>query len=252
MADNKRYYFLKLKEDFFKDETILLLEDCKDGFMYSNILLKMYLLSLKHEGQLLLSEDIAYTPAMIATLTHHQSGTIEQALQLFIQLGLVEELTDGSLFMSNIQSMIGTTSSEAERKKKERSKLNRQKLISSGIEGKGGQMSALCPQMSENRPPEYRDKSLDIRDKNLENREGDCAPTPLGRYNNVILSDNELAELQAELPTNWQHYIDRLSEYMASTGKEYKSHLATIRRWAADDGKQSGMPDYSYKEGESL
>lgn len=97
---------------------------------------------------------------MIATLTHHQSGTIEQALQLFIQLGLVEELTDGSLFMSNIQAMIGTTSSEAERKRKERSKLNRQKLISSVIESEGGQMSALCPQMSENRPPEYRDKSF--------------------------------------------------------------------------------------------
>lgn len=51
MAENKRYYFLKLKEDFFKDETVLLLEDCKDGFLYSNILLKMYLLSLKYEGR---------------------------------------------------------------------------------------------------------------------------------------------------------------------------------------------------------
>lgn len=169
MAENKRYYFLKLKEDFFKDETVLLLEDCKDGFLYSNILLKIYLLSLKYEGQLLLSEDISYTPAMIATLTHHQSGTVEKALQIFIQLGLVEELTDGSLFMSNIQPMISTTSSEAERKKKERSKLNRQKLISSGTDSEGGQMSAVCPKMSENRPPEYRDK-------NLENREGDCAP----------------------------------------------------------------------------
>lgn len=189
---------------------------------------------------------------MIATLTHHQSGTVEKALQIFIQLGLVEELTDGSLFMSNIQSMIGTTSSEAERKKKERSKLNRQKLISSGTESERGQMSAVCPKMSENRPPEYIDKSLEIRDKNLENREGDCAPALLGRYNNVILFDTELVDLQTELPTKWQHYIDRLSEYMASTGKQYKSHLATIRRWAADDGKQSGMPDYSYKEGESL
>lgn len=244
MAENKRYYFLKLKEDFFKDETVLLLEDCKDGFLYSNILLKMYLLSLKHEGQLLLSEDIFYTPAMIATLTHHQSGTVEKALQIFIQLGLVEELTDGSLFMSNIQSMIGTTSSEAERKKKERSKLKRQKLILNGTDNEGGQMSAVCPKMSENRPPEYRDK-------NLENREGDTLHS-LGRYQNVILSDTEFAALKTELPTKWQHYIDRLSEYMASTGKQYKSHLATIRRWAAADGKQSGMPDYSYKEGESL
>lgn len=37
----------------------------------------------------------------------------------------------------------------------------------------------------------------------------------------------------------WQNYIDRLSEYMASTGKQYQSHAATIRRWAAEDKKKA-------------
>lgn len=45
----------------------------------------------------------------------------------------------------------------------------------------------------------------------------------------------ELSELQAELPDKWEYYIDRLSGYIASTGKKYKNHAATIRRWAADD-----------------
>ncbi|MDD3795401.1 MAG: hypothetical protein PHE06_05395 [Lachnospiraceae bacterium] len=93
-----------------------------------------------------------------------------------------------------------------------------------------------------------RDKDRDReRVRNRTNR-----PTPLGRYTNILLSQTELADLKAELPTKWQHYIDRLSEYMASTGKKYQSHLAMIRRWAAADGKQSGMPDYSYEKGESL
>lgn len=96
-------------------------------------------------------------------------------------------------------------------------------------------------------------KELDIELKiNRELETGQTAHAPLGRYKNVVLSHAELSELKTELPTKWQHYIDRLSEYMASTGKNYQSHLATIRRWAAADGKQGGMPDYTCREGENL
>ena len=74
-----------------------------------------------------------------------------------------------------------------------------------------------------------------------------------GRYGNVFLTEDEVAELQADFPTVWQEYIERLSEYMASTGKIYKSHAATIRRWAREDRhKGKGVSDYSCKEGESL
>lgn len=55
-----------------------------------------------------------------------------------------------------------------------------------------------------------------------------------GEYNNVLLTDEELAKLQEEYP-NWQELIDRLSGYVASTGKSYKSHYATIRNWARKD-----------------
>ena len=73
-----------------------------------------------------------------------------------------------------------------------------------------------------------------------------------GRYGNVFLTEAELSELQADFPTVWQEYIERLSEYMASTGKTYKSHAATIRRWAKEDRRKGGISDYSCKEGESL
>ena len=51
-----------------------------------------------------------------------------------------------------------------------------------------------------------------------------------GRYQNVFLTDEEMADLQASFPTVWGQYIEKLSEYMASTGKRYQSHAATIRR----------------------
>ena len=88
--------------------------------------------------------------------------------------------------------------------------------------------------------------------ESTEGRECVCARAR-GRYQNVFLSDTEIAELQAELPDLWQQYVEKLSEYMASTGKTYKNHAATIRRWAAEDRRKGKtIPDYTYKEGESL
>lgn len=53
-----------------------------------------------------------------------------------------------------------------------------------------------------------------------------------GEYENVLLTDDELGKLKNEFPDDWQERIERLSGYIASSGKKYKSHLATIRNWA--------------------
>lgn len=79
-----------------------------------------------------------------------------------------------------------------------------------------------------------------------------------GMYQNVLLSDAELEKLRIEFPADYQNRIERLSEYIASSGKHYKNHLATIRSWAKRDGtKQAKAVAYShdkyrYEEGESL
>ena len=106
MSDNRKYYYLKLKENYFDDDSIVLLESTQDGVLYSNILLKLYLKSLKHGGRLQLDEDIPYTAQMIATITRQQIGTVERALQIFLKLGLVEVLDSGTFYMSNIELLI--------------------------------------------------------------------------------------------------------------------------------------------------
>lgn len=62
--------------------------------------------------------------------------------------------------------------------------------------------------------------------------------------------------MQEHFPTVWSQYIEKLSEYMASTGKRYQSHAATIRRWASEDAKKAATPtrerDYSVKEDETV
>lgn len=83
MADNRKYYYLKLKESYFDDDAIVLLESMQDGVIYSNILLKLYLKSLKNGGKLQLDENIPYTAQMIATITRQQVGTVESFENLY-------------------------------------------------------------------------------------------------------------------------------------------------------------------------
>ena len=249
MSDNRKYYYLKLKENYFDDDSIVLLESMQDGVLYSNILLKLYLKSLKHGGRLQLDEDIPYTAQMIATITRQQVGTVERALQIFMKLGLVEPLPSGALYMSNIELLIGQSSTEGERKRRARLALQEQKALpQTGADKCPPYRADICP-------PEIRDKRLDIRDKSIENRESERARA-YGRYQNVFLTDEELADLQASFPTVWGQYIEKLSEYMASTGKRYQSHAATIRRWAGEDAKKTITPsrnrDYSVKEDETV
>lgn len=164
MSDNRKYYYLKLKENFYNSETMVILESMQDGLLYSNLLLKMYLMSLKSGGILMLNDHLPHTPQTIATFTRHQVGTVERALKVFLEFGLVEILTDGAYYMADIQLLIGQSSTEGERKKKERMRLKRQKLLPSGG-------ADICPPYSQGDicPPEIRDKRLDIRDKSMLN-----------------------------------------------------------------------------------
>ena len=80
-------------------------------------------------------------------------------------------------------------------------------------------------------PPENEDESHPKRHK-------------YGEYKNVLLTNAELDKLKQEYPQDWPGRIERLSEYIASTGKKYKSHLATIRAWARRDSKASNRGGY--------
>ena len=244
MADNRKYYYLKLKDNFFDGDSIVLLENMQDGILYSNILLKLYLKSLKNGGRLQLDEHIPYTAQIIATLTRHQIGTVERALNIFRQLGLVEELDGGLLYMTDIELMIGQSSTEAERKRAAR--LENKALLPTRTNG--GHLSDICP-------PEIEiKKEIDIESEK-ERDTGQSTPAVYGRYKNIFLTDMELSELQTELPDTWDFYINRLSEYMASKGKSYDNHAATIRRWAASDTEKAavqGVSTLTCKEGTSL
>ncbi|HGF7886544.1 phage replisome organizer N-terminal domain-containing protein [Enterococcus faecium] len=156
MSDNKRYYYLKLKENFFDSDEMVLLESMPDGYIYSNILLKLYLRSLKHEGKLMFNDRIPFNSTMLATITRHSVGVVEKAVQIFRDLQLIDVLDNGAIYMSDIQSFIGKSSTEADRKREYRKKIEEAKrnLIT------GGQVSDKCPDKT---TPELEiEKDIDI------------------------------------------------------------------------------------------
>ncbi len=123
MSDNKKYYYLKLKENFFDTEDMKILESMDNGYLYSNILLKLYLKSLKHEGKLMFKEHIPYNPKMIATITGHNVDVVEKALRIFKEMGIIEILDNGAIYMLDIQNFIGKSSTEADRIRSYREKI---------------------------------------------------------------------------------------------------------------------------------
>ena len=122
--DSRKYYYLKLKENFFESDSMILLENMKDGYLYSNILLKLYLRSLKDSGRLMLNNVIPYNAQMLASVTRHQVGTVEKALEIFKELGLIEILDTGAIYMTDIQNFIGESSNVADRQRAYRARIS--------------------------------------------------------------------------------------------------------------------------------
>lgn len=140
MSDNIKYYYMRLKEDFFdSNDAVKIMESMPDGYLYCNILLKLYLKSLKCNGRLMYNNRIPYNAEVLATLTGHSVGVVEKALDIFEKLGLIEILDNGAIYMLDIQNFIGKSSTEADRKREYRAKIETEKKLLLGQ--MSGQMS---------------------------------------------------------------------------------------------------------------
>ena len=82
-----------------------------------------------------------------------------------------------------------------------------------------------------------------------------AAPLTFGEYYNVFLTEKEYKQLKADF-FGLDSLIEQLSAYIQSTGKRYADHAATLRIWAkrqkTEQKSTPGIPDYTFKEGESL
>ena len=160
MSEVKNYFYLKLKENFFEGESIILLETMPDGYKYSNILLKLYLRSLKNDGKLILNNKIPYNSNMISAVTRHSIGDVEKAMKIFEQLNLVEVLDSGAIYITDIQNFIGKSTTEADRKRVYRDRIEKEKQQL--IEHNGTFVQTNSTNCPDKTPPE-KEKEKEIK-----------------------------------------------------------------------------------------
>jgi len=217
MSDKKHYYYLKLKEGFFDSDPMILLESMPDGYIYSNILLKLYLRSLKSNGKLMLNNRIPYSPQMIANVARVSVGVVEKSLKIFEELGLIEILDNGAMYMADIQSFIGESSTEADRKRVYRSKIQEEKKLTLGQTV--GQMSDECPTNVQTN----LHQSIEIRDIELNNKNISVNDFPV---ENLTVETAQGSELASEQVSN--HSMTQDDVYFNTFWEAYPKRVAKI------------------------
>lgn len=116
MAD-KRYYWLKLKKDFFHRNDIQIVENMPNGKDYILFYLKLLCESVDSEGNLRFSKEIPYNENMLATITNTNVDIVRSAVKIFTELHMMETLDDGTYFMNEVQKMLGSETKWAQKKR---------------------------------------------------------------------------------------------------------------------------------------
>ncbi|WP_159338659.1 phage replisome organizer N-terminal domain-containing protein [Streptococcus dysgalactiae] len=226
MADNRRYYWLKLKEDFFTGKRIKRLRKISGGDTYTIIYLKLLLLSLKDSGKLYYDGVETDFIKELALTIDETEDDVMVTVNYLVGQGLMEIITENDeYFLTEIPSLIGSETASTRRSRKSRG----QKALQSGTG------ATSCNLLQQNCNGEI-EKEIDI-DIELE-KEGEkekISPSLYGEYKNVSLTDEEYGKLKDKMQGHRDKMIEKLSTYMQSTGRNYKDHYATLVHWYEQD-----------------
>jgi len=120
----KKYYWLKLKRDFFKRHDIRIIEELPNGKEYLLFYLKLLVESIDHEGALRFSDTVPYNEQMLSVVTNTNIDIVRSAMKLFIELKMMDVLDDATIYMKEVNTMIGSETRWAEKKRVQRQKDN--------------------------------------------------------------------------------------------------------------------------------
>lgn len=222
MSETKRFYWLKLQEDFFEDDTIDFIESQENGERYCLFYLKLCLKALKSEGKLIRYVGnmlIPYDEKGLAKLTRTDVDTVRCALALFDKIGLVSRLDTGEIFINQLNEMVGT---ETEKAKLMRQKRAKEKLISNNV-------TPMLPECyTEKDIEKEKEQEKDINSQKTQKHKN-------GTYQNVLLSDTELKKICDELGADKaKAVIDNFSELKEMKGYKYKSDYLALKKWGIE------------------
>lgn len=231
--ETKKYYWIKLKTDFFNQETIDFLLSQKNGCEYIVLYQMLCLQTANKNGTMATKVGERIVPydinKIVRDTKYFDYDTVAVALELFKQLELIYEEENKVLKIANLDSMVGSETSWAEKKRIYREK---QKLLG---------------QKKDNVLQENRDKILDIRD--IDNKIIDSSSI-FDYYQNEIGS---LSPRQYELLTN---YCNKLPEELIkiainktndSGANNFRYMESILKEWINKGYKTLGDIENEYK-----
>lgn len=165
----ERYYWLKLKRDFFKRHDIRIIEEMPNGKDYILFYLKLLCESIDHNGNLRFSEQIPYNAEMLATITNTNVDIVKSAINIFAGLHMLEIMDDGTFYMAEVERLMGCETKWAEKKRLYR---NGQKAIEGQIEDN---LRTKKDNVRQEKDKE-KDKDIDIKE-NKKRKVAFCPPT---------------------------------------------------------------------------
>lgn len=212
MSDGK-YYWLKLKRDFFKRHDVRIIEDMENGKDYILFYLKLLVESVDHNGTLRFSDTIPYNDKMLATVTNTNIDIVRSALKVFIELNMIEILDDSTIYIHEVEKMIGSAADNNNAKRQQR--LRDKKKTEQNEVSVTFRNACVTPPVTENNESKNKDKDKEI----------DLTPplppswdfdkhTNVENYKHLIESDCECSERYkqdfglAECIGDWMEYKD--------------------------------------------
>ena len=251
MADNKKYYWLKLKRDFFKRHDVRIIEEMPNGKDYILFYLKLLLESVDHEGELRFSDTIPYNEQMLSVITNTNIDIVRSAMRVFMELNMVEMFDDQTIYMVEVQKLVGSETATAARMRKSREK---KKLL---------ECNNVTKSYTEIELEKEKDKDTEIETEKESDTATPTTPTrkksdkPVkhkrGEYGNVLLTEEQEQKLMdeyGEIVT--VKAIEFLDEYIEEKGYKAKNHYLTIRRWVIDAVKERAPKSNSGQLGNSF
>lgn len=241
MAESKRFYWIKLKENFFNLETIDFLKAQKNGCEYIVLYQQLCLLTANKSGRLAtqLGEMlIPYDANKIARDTKFDIDTVIVAMELFKQIGLIYEEADGVLRIPYVDEIVGSETSSAQKIREYR----KRKALQSGLQSnhdvtqeKEKRVKRKDKRVLENRGLEVEAEVIPAEAETTGNS-GEQNPyeklEPF-RYSNVFLSDAQVDELLKIMDIKvFDSYVDKIANY-----PNVKNCYETIKKWYIEDSK---------------
>ena len=223
MAENKRYFWLRLYDDFFTSKRIKKLRALAGGDTYTIIYLKMQLKSIKDDGYLYFDNIMNDFAEELALDIDESPDDVRVTIQYLLSVGLLECSEDGEqYFLTYLPNLIGSETASTQRSRESRRRKKEQEVLQCNNDATQVQRTCNVEKRIEENRRDKEEKEKEVRHKH-------------GEYGHVLLTEKQYQKLIADYGEDATGMaIKKVDEYCQQYGKRYTDYNLTLRKWGYD------------------